>query len=239
MREEPLLTAAERAAICGGRWFEGLAPTVRHDLLRVLRVRRHGDGERIFEHGAPALEWLACAAGAVRIGSTTPAGKPLTLTFVPPGRWFGDPPLAPDMKRSHDAFAQGPTTTVAVSRADLLDLLREHPGFAIALVHLQGLRLQQAFGLIEELASLDLRARLARQLLHLMRRHGQGCRGGEVRIALRLRQHLLAELLGCSRQRVNEQLRALAAEQVIRSEKGLLVVRSPGRLEDLAARESR
>lgn len=239
MREEPLLSPAERAAICGSGWFAGLSPTVRHDLLRVLRVRRHADGDRIFEHGAPALEWLGCAAGAVRVGSTTCAGKLLTLTFIRPGRWFGDPPLAEDSTRSHDAFAHGPATTVAVLRADLLDVLRQHPELSLALVQLQGLRLQQAFSLIEELASLDLRARLARQLLHLMRGYGETCRGGEVRIGLRLRQHRLAELLGCSRQRVNEQLRTLAADQVIRSEKGLLVVRSPHRLEGLAALESR
>ena len=235
MREEPLLCAPERAAICGGRWFAGLAPTLRHDLLRVLRVRRHADGECIFERGAPALEWLGCAAGAVRIASTTPAGKELTLTYVRPGRWFGDPPLAAETVRSHDAFAQGSATTVAESRAHLLDVLRAHPDFAVALVQLQGLRLQQAFGLLEDVASLTLRARLARQLLHLMRGHGEACRGGEVRIALRLQQHRLAELIGCSRQRVNEQLRALAADQVIRREKGLLVVRSPHRLQDVAA----
>lgn len=234
MRDEPLLTGAERAAVTGGRWFAGLEPTLRHDILRVLRVRRHADGERIFAQGGPATEWLACAAGAVRIGSTTPAGRGLTLTFVRPGRWFGDPPLDARDVRSHAAWAQGPTTTVAVARADLLHILHGHPSFAAALVQLQALRLQQAFGLVEELASLGLRARLARQLLHLMRGYGETCRGGEVRIALRLRQHLLAELLGCSRQRVNEQLRELAADQVIRREKGLLVVRSPERLAGFA-----
>ncbi|TFZ03488.1 Crp/Fnr family transcriptional regulator [Ramlibacter rhizophilus] len=228
------LAPGERAALCASRWFEQLAPSLRHDLLRVLRVRRHADGEGLFARGDEVSEWLGCAAGAVRIASTTPAGKSLTLTFVRPGRWFGDPPLGSPVQRSHDAFAQGPTTTVAVTRADLLGLLREHPEFALALVQLQGHRLRQAFGLIEELSSVTLRARLARQLLHLMRGHGQASQGGEVRIGLRLRQHLLAELLGCSRQRVNEQLRELAAQEVIRRDKGLLVVRSPGRLQDLA-----
>jgi CRP-like cAMP-binding protein len=235
MRHAPLLTADERAAITGGRWFAGLDATLRHDFLRVLRVHRHADGERIFGQGELATDWLACAAGAVRIRSTTPGGKPLTLTFVRPGRWFGDPPLAGGERRSHDASAQGPTTTVAVPRADLLRILQQHPSFAAALVQLQGLRLQQAFGLVEELASLGLRARLARQLLHLMRGYGESCRGGEVRIALRLRQHLLAELLGCSRQRINEQLSDLAADRVLRREKRLLVVQDPGRLARFAA----
>jgi CRP-like cAMP-binding protein len=234
MGDEPLLTGAERAAITGGRWFAGLEPTLRHDILRLLKVRRFAAGERIFAQGAAATDWMACAAGAVRIASTTPGGRMLTLTFVRPGRWFGDPPLGERDVRSHDAWAQAPTTTVAVGQGDLLRILEQHPGFALALVQLQRLRLQQAFGLVEELASLGLRARLARQLLHLMRGYGETGRGGEVRIALRLRQDLLAELLGCSRQRVNEQLRDLAADQVIRREKGCLVVRNPARLAGFA-----
>ncbi len=237
MGDEPLLMADERAAIGGGRWFAALPPALRHDILRVLRVRRHAAGERIFAQGEAATAWMACAAGAVRVSSTTPGGRVLTLTFVRPGRWFGDPPLGAADVRSHDAWAQGPTTTVSVARGDLLQVLERHPAFALALVELQRLRLQQAFGLVEELASLGLRARLARQLLHLMRGYGERCRGGEVRIALRLRQHLLAELLGCSRQRVNEQLRELAADQVIRKEKGWLVVRNPVRLAGFAAGE--
>lgn len=231
MRLEPLLSADERAALTGARWFAALPPMVRHDLLRVLTVRRHADGARIAAQGEPARGWLACVAGAVRIASTTPAGKALTLTFVRPGRWFGDPPLADTDVRGHDAYAHGAAATVEVSRADLQLLLRRHPEFAAALVRLQAVRLRQALALVQEQASLGLRARLARQLLHLMRGHGEACRGGEVRIALRLRQHLLAELLGCSRQRINEQLRSLTAERVIRKEKGLLVVRDPRRLQ--------
>jgi CRP/FNR family cyclic AMP-dependent transcriptional regulator len=83
---------------------------------------------------------------------------------------------------------------------------------------------------VEDLAGLGLRARLGRQLLHLSRTHGVPCHGGEVRIGVRVRQDLLAELLGCSRQRVNEQLGELTRAQVIRREAGALVVRDPAGL---------
>lgn len=78
-----------------------------------------------------------------------------------------------------------------------------------------------------------LRERLARQLLHLLRLHGEPGRGGETRIALRLRQDALAELLGCSRQRVNGELMALVRADVIRKERGSLVVRDREALERL------
>ncbi len=71
-----------------------------------------------------------------------------------------------------------------------------------------------------------LRARLAKQLLHLVRSYGvpQLADGSEMRIGLQLAQEELAQLLGASRQRVNQELKAMEREEVIRIEP-----RRPGR----------
>lgn len=222
--------ADPRTVVAGSGWFATLAPAVRHDLLRAMRVRHHADGDTLFRRGEPAEAWLACAGGAVRISSAARNGRPLTLAVVGPGRWFGDPPLAADDVRTHDAQAHGETAIAAVSRADLQRTLDAHPSLYPALLRLQALRLHQVFEVVEDLGSLGLRARLGRQLLHLSRTHGVPCSGGEVRIGVRVRQDLLAELLGCSRQRVNEQLGELTRAQVIRREAGKLVVRDPAGL---------
>ena len=50
--------------------------------------------------------------------------------------------------------------------------------------------------------------------------------GGEVRIGLQLAQEELAQLLGASRQRVNQELKAMEREEAIRIEPGGLVVRN-------------
>jgi CRP-like cAMP-binding protein len=72
-----------------------------------------------------------------------------------------------------------------------------------------------------------LRARLAKQLLHLARSYGVPSLsdGREVRISLQLAQEELAQLLGASRQRVNQELKAMERENAIRIEPGGLVVR--------------
>ena len=233
------MAADPRVAVAGGGWFGTLTPAVRHDLLRVMRVRHHAHGDTIFRRGDPADAWLACATGAVRISSAASNGRPLTLTIVGPGRWFGDPPLSQEDRRTHDAQAHGDTRVVAVSRADLQRTLELHPSLYPALMRLQALRLRQVFNVVEDLAGLGLRARLGRQLLQLAGAHGVPCGGGEVRIRVRMRQDLLAELLGCSRQRVNEQLGELTRAQFIRREAGALVLRDPAGLRrwaDAAAR---
>lgn len=79
---------------------------------------------------------------------------------------------------------------------------------------------------MEDLNTLPLRARLAKQLLHLVRSYGApslSC-DGEIRISLQLAQEELAQLLGASRQRVNQELKAMEREEVIRIEPSGLVV---------------
>jgi CRP-like cAMP-binding protein len=73
-----------------------------------------------------------------------------------------------------------------------------------------------------------LRARLAKQLAHLVRSYGVPSLqdGREIRIGLHLAQEELAHLLGASRQRVNQELKTMEREEVIRIEPGGLVVRN-------------
>ncbi|HSW19810.1 MAG TPA: helix-turn-helix domain-containing protein, partial [Ramlibacter sp.] len=75
--------------------------------------------------------------------------------------------------------------------------------------------------------TLPLRARLAKQLVHLVRSYGVPslADASELRIGLQLAQEELAQLLGASRQRVNQELKAMERENVIRIEQGGLVIR--------------
>ena len=80
----------------------------------------------------------------------------------------------------------------------------------------------------EDLNTLPLRARLAKQLLNLARAYGEGTRPGEtgeVRITLQLAQEELAHLLGASRQRVNQELKTMERQALIRVDPAGLVVR--------------
>ena len=66
---------------------------------------------------------------------------------------------------------------------------------------------------------------LAKQILLLAKSYGIE-QGDEIRIGLQLAQEDLAQLLGASRQRVNQELKAMERENAIRIEPGGLVVRN-------------
>ncbi len=225
--DDPILTIEEREAINSGRWFSSLSPSLRHDILRCAYVKRYKDGELISARGDPSEEWIACARGAVRVSSTSISGKQVTLTYVEPGIWFGDVSIFDGERRTHDAYAHGDTTTLCVARGDLRKILSQHVELYEAMLRLHARRIRQLFGLVEDLNTLPLRARLAKQLLHLVRSYGVPSLsdGREMRIGLQLAQEELAQLLGASRQRVNQELKAMERENAIRIEPGGLVVR--------------
>ncbi len=225
--DDPILTIDERAAINSGRWFSTLSPSLRHDILRCAYVKRYEDAELICARGEPPEEWIACAKGAVRVSSTSISGKQITLTYVEPGIWFGDVSIFDGDRRTHDAYAHGETTILCVAKADFKKILSRHSELYEAMLRLNARRIRQLYGLVEDLNTLPLRARLAKQLLHLVRSYGVPSLSdaNEVRISLQLAQEELAQLLGASRQRVNQELKAMERENTIRIEQGGLVIR--------------
>ena len=226
--DDPILTIDEREAINAGRWFSALSPSLRHDILRCAYVKRYKDGELITARGEQPQEWIACARGAVRVSSTSISGKQITLTYVEPGIWFGDVAIFDGDRRTHDAYAHGDSTILCVARADFKKILALHAELYEALLRLHARRIRQLYGLVEDLNTLPLRARLAKQLLHLLRSYGipSLSNSTEMRIGLQLAQEELAQLLGASRQRVNQELKSMEREEAIRIEPGGLVIRN-------------
>jgi CRP-like cAMP-binding protein len=201
---------------------------LRHDILRCAYVKRFRDGDLIAARGDPPEEWLACAKGAVRVSSTSISGKQVTLTYVEPGIWFGDVSIFDGDRRTHDAYAHGECTTLCVAKADFKKILSTHVELYEAMLRLHARRIRQLYGLVEDLNTLPLRARLAKQLIHLVRSYGIASLSNatEMRIGLQLAQEELAQLLGASRQRVNQELKSMEREEIIRIEPGGLVVRN-------------
>ena len=226
--DDPILNAEEREAINSGRWFSSLSPALRHDILRCAFVKRYKSGELISARGDAPEEWISCARGAIRVSSTSITGKQITLTYIEPGLWVGDVAIFDGERRTHDSYAHGDSTLLCVSRFDLRRILNQHVELYEALLRLNARRIRQLFGLVEDLNTLPLRARLAKQLLHLMRSYGVPSLSNsqEVRIGLQLAQEELAQLLGASRQRVNQELKSMEREEAIRVEAAGLVVRN-------------
>lgn len=234
--QTPILTIAERNTIEAGPWFSKLSPALRQAILSRASVRRLGDGALLSSRGEPASEWIGVAKGAVRVSSVSLSGKQVTLTYVEPGVWFGDIALFDGLPRTHDAHAHGDTTLLVVRKPDFKELLSQHVELYDALLRLNCRRLRLMFNIVEDLNTLPLAARLAKQLLLLVRTYGVPQGEHEIRIGLQLAQEDLAQLLGASRQRVNQELKALEREGAVRIEPTRLIVLSREKLMAIAER---
>lgn len=228
------LTPEEQSHIEMGSWFATLSPGLRNDILSRSQVRRLLDGALLSSRGAPADMWCGVAKGAVRVSSVSLSGKEITLTYVEPGVWFGDISLFDNFPRTHDSHAHGETTVLAVRKADFQELLSQHVELYDALLRLNCRRLRLMFDMVEDLNTRPLSARLAKQILLLARAYGVP-QGEETRIGLQLAQEDIAQLLGASRQRVNQELKGFERDGAVRIEPTRLVVLSTDKL--LAAAE--
>jgi len=231
----PVLTIAERSNIDNGSWFSRLSAPLRSAILSRSTVRRLHDGAMMSARGAPADEWCGVAKGAVRVSSVSLSGKQVTLTYVEPGTWFGDISLFDGLPRTHDSNAHGETTLLVVRKPDFKELLAQHTELYEALLRLNCRRLRLMFDAVEDLNTRPLASRLAKQILLLARSYGIA-QGEEIRIGLQLAQEDLAQLLGASRQRVNQELKELEREGALRVEPTRLVVLSREKLAQAAER---
>jgi CRP-like cAMP-binding protein len=231
----PVLTIEEQRNIDRGAWFSTLSELLRAAILARAQVRRLADGTVLAARGSRAEDWCGVARGAVRVSSVSLSGKQVSLTYVEPGTWFGDIALFDGLPRTHDADAHGETTLLAVGKADFRDLLSQHVELYDALLRLNCRRLRIMFNLIEDLNTRPLKARLAKNILMLARSYGVP-QGDEIRIGLSLAQEDLAQLVGASRQRVNQELKELEREGALRVEPARLVVLSRERLLQAADR---
>lgn len=231
------LSAEERHNIDTGAWFSKLSQPLRDDILQRSSVRRLKDGAALTSRGAAAEEWCGVARGAVRISSVSLTGKQVALTYAEPGVWFGDIALFDGLPRTHDADAHGPTTLLCVRKPDFKELLTLHVELYDALLRLNCRRLRLMFDHFEDLNTRPLQVRLAKQVILLAKSYGIA-QGEEIRIGLELAQEDLAQLLGASRQRVNQELKAMEREEAIRIDPGGLVIRNREALMRIADTEA-
>ena len=111
----------------------------------------------------------------------------------------------------------------------------QHVELYDALLRLNCRRLRLLFDTVEDLNTLPLAARLAKQILLLARSYGV-VHDQEIRVGLQLAQEDIAQMLGASRQRVNQELKGFEREGAVRIEPTRLVVLSKDKLLAIAAR---
>jgi CRP/FNR family transcriptional regulator, cyclic AMP receptor protein len=177
-------------------------------------------GEYLCRIGRPATLWFGVVEGLLKMSNDSTLGTPITFTGVPSGAWFGEGTLLKREPYRYNIEALRKSVVAGLPIATFDWLLDRSLPFNRYLMKQLNERLSQFIAAREIDRMIDADTRVARSLGALF--HPVLYPGvGEL---LRITQQELGYLVGLSRQRVNEALRALQARGLIRIEYGGLRV---------------
>jgi CRP-like cAMP-binding protein len=217
------LHGAELAAI---PWLARLLPDERARVVRDLKVVQVAAGELLCRIGRPASYWFGVIDGLLKMSNDSSVGMPITFTGMPPGGWFGEGTVIKREPYRYNIQALRKSAVAGLGVETFHWLLERSIPFNRFIAQQLNERLGQFIGAreIDRMSNPD--GRVARSLAALFHPVLYPSSSG----VLRITQQELGYLVGLSRQRVNEALRALQAAGVIQVEYGGLRVLDLDRL---------
>jgi CRP/FNR family cyclic AMP-dependent transcriptional regulator len=166
-------------------------------------------GGVLFVAGERATSVHAVVDGVLRVFSTSIDGDEVTHALLTAGALVGELGVIQARPHSASVAAVRRTQLVEIPAAVMRSAYDADPAIARRLVSLLADRVRAQSDVLTDLASLDLTARLAKFLL------GESERQGAAEFALVLNQTELGQVVGGSRQSVNQALRTLESSGMI------------------------
>jgi len=201
-------------------WLGRLDAGERERVLADLRVVNADAGEFVCRVGRPVTYWFGLVDGLLKMSNDSALGMPITFTGISPGGWFGEGTVIKREVYRYNIQALRKSVVAGITAETFHWLLDRSIPFNRFITMQLNERLGQFIAAREIDRLNDPDARVARSLAALF--HPLLYPGvGEL---LRITQQELGYLVGLSRQRVNEALRALQQAGVIRVEYGGLRV---------------
>ncbi|MDH5285159.1 MAG: Crp/Fnr family transcriptional regulator [Betaproteobacteria bacterium] len=206
--------------IAAAHWARGLEPGLRERAIAETVVRPAPAGTLVCRKGEAVEHWIGVVDGLVKMANVSLDGRPTSFTGIPSGGWFGEGSLLKDEPRRYDIVALRESTIAYMPRATFMALLDGSVAFNRFLLVQLNERLGQFIAMVEHDRLLGPDARLARGLAALFNPHLYPGIGATLPIS----QEEIGQLVGLSRQRVNQALKRLQQRGLLRVEYGGVTV---------------
>lgn len=212
-------------------YFSGLPDVLLAELAAAAVQRSYDRGQIVFLEGEPCAGLCIVAEGEIKIFKLSVQGREQILQRIGRGGTFNDVAVLDGGPNPASAAATAPTSLRIIARGDIQRLAQAHPALAWSLIESIARRARQLVGLVEELALLSVRARLAKLLLAEASRPAAE---GEIDRGQMVTQSEMAARLGTVREMVGRALRELADEGVIMIDRHRIVIRDRAALATIA-----
>lgn len=212
--------------LAASAWASALPPAEFDRVVAETVVRTQPAGGLVCRKGETVDHWVGVVDGLVKMANVSVEGKPMSFTGIGTGGWFGEGSLLKDEPRRYDIVALRESQIAYMPRATFARLLDTNFAFNRFLIVQLNERLGQFIAMIEHGRLLGPEARLARVLAGLFNPVLYPGIGSSLPVS----QEELGQLVGLSRQRVNQALKCLEAEGLLRVEYGSVTVLDLARL---------
>lgn len=183
--------------------FDGLGDADLATLKEMLRAKQFAAGINVISEAEKGDVVFLLLDGTVKIYTDQFDGSEVILAFLGPGDTFGEMSLLGSAGRSASVVTLEACSCLAMDRSAFHACLKSINKMSYNLARIMVRRLRLANEQIQALSTLDVRGRVARQILAFAQQYGRE-QGKGIVIPLRLTQTDLASLVGASRERVNQ-----------------------------------
>jgi CRP-like cAMP-binding protein len=214
--------------------FRELEPRALAEIRSLARLRTCAAQEVVFRQGDAGDGLFVIATGFLKASISGPTGTSTTLSIMGPSEMFGELSLLDGGPRSATVTAVTRADLLVIDRDPFLKLFRSRPSVAIALVEVVARRLRRLSEKSDDVTGLPVASRLAKQLLLLAESHAFRLAPARVRLAIRLSQRELGELVGTTRESVNKHLNRWKQRRLLTEDNGFLVLTDLAQLRAIA-----
>jgi CRP/FNR family transcriptional regulator, cyclic AMP receptor protein len=204
-------------------------------LLAQIAQRRRYEGRRvIMRQGDADGDLFAVLRGHLKVTTCDRHGHEIVLNLMQGGDVFGEIALLDGQARSATITALDQCELLVIRRADFLLLQRRCPAIATSLLTVLARHVRRLTERAGDSAFLDVKSRLAKQLVDLADHYGTPLGPRQYALRVRLSQQELGDMVQATRESVNKCLREWAKEGIIQRNGKQLVIEDRQRLCALA-----
>jgi CRP/FNR family transcriptional regulator/CRP/FNR family cyclic AMP-dependent transcriptional regulator len=179
------------------------------DIASHLIERRFPKHSTVVEEGLPGDYMYVIREGRVKVTKASDDGREKIMNFLEKGSFFGDMALLTGEVRSASVKTLEPTRLLALSRRDFIDILRQSPDLALAVIEELTNRLRETN---EQASSLSFQG-VKERTRGLFERIAQPDPArGHRRMTPALTHQQIADMIGTSRETVTRAVKQLKEE---------------------------
>ncbi|GAA1927657.1 Crp/Fnr family transcriptional regulator [Streptomyces sodiiphilus] len=214
-------------------WFAGLSAEEIEAIDRRMRVSGYAEGETVYRAGAPATHLFILATGRVKVLRPSLDDGEVLVDVITPGAMFGSLAALGNSACPDTARTLTVSCALRLSAEGFREVLRRHPGVALAVLDDMAARLEASQQAMRRLAGGTVEQRVAATLLTLAGKLGEP-RGDTVLLQVPLTRSDLAAMTGTTTESVSRTLSRLRRDGVVSTGRRWTALTDPARLARIA-----